>query len=239
VPRRWERFTEKAGPVVLQEPCVSLLAACTAAWLARQRQPADRHGEFWARWLFFPAARKQKTLPLPPPPCPEQAQVVRAALERLGEVCGPMSLAPAARRRYAEWLERFEDRPAEEQSEPWVSRLGTAALKVAMIYEAATSGGCVTGEEAVGRAAALVEELRGRLAAALTEEGSGARADADFKRVCRVIQAAGPVGIAHNALLKKLSPMRSGALRAILTTLKKAGQVRERQEGKGAWYRWV
>jgi hypothetical protein len=239
VPRRWERHTWQAGTFVLHQPCVSLLATCTAAWLARQRQPADRHGEFWARWLFFPAARKGQTLPLPPAPCPRQEQVVRAALERLGEAQGAMSLAPAARRQYAEWLERFEGRPAEERAEGWMSRMGTAALKVAMIYEAATSGGCLIGEEAVCRAAALVEELRALLAGALTEEGTGARADADFKRVCRVIQAAGQLGIAHNALLKKLSPMRSRALRAILATLKEAGQVRERQEGKAAWYRWM
>jgi DNA-binding transcriptional ArsR family regulator len=150
-----------------------------------------------------------------------------------------MTLAPAARRQYADWLGRFEGQPAEEPSEPWVSRLGTAALKVAMIYEVATSGGRTIGEEAVARAAALVEDLRARLAAALGEEGTGAPGGADFKRVCRVIQAAGPAGIAHNALLKRLSPMRSGTLRAILATLKEAGQVRERQEGKGAWYRWV
>jgi hypothetical protein len=241
VPEEWQRSTRLEGLVRLRRPCLSLLGCCPARWLWQQVLGRPAMERMWERWLFFAAAGKEGTLALPPPPDPEAARRLREALEGLSRVEGEMFLSIEARAEYGRWLEGFERLGGQQEEAPcqeW-SPAGRAALQIAMIYEATATGQREISGESLRLTLALLRELRERLAAVLHEEGTDGRQAADFRRICRAVQGAGPAGIRRNVLLKKLSPMLSSRLEQILRTLEEAEQITRSKEGKATWYRWA
>jgi hypothetical protein len=236
VPPWWTGPRQTGGRVDLSWPCPSLLGSCTADWLVRQGRRAGPR-DFWARWLFFPAAAKARTLALPPPPDEGLRQAVARGLEALSEVRGEMNLAAEAGARYAAWLERFEQQTRPDDDEPWGADWGTAALKVAMIYEAATSGRREISEAAMGPALDLVDHLHRTLGPLLASFGRG-RWGEDYRRVCREIRDSGAEGVPHYVLLRWLSPLPAGRLGAIVRTLEESDQISIHKEGLVTWYRW-
>jgi hypothetical protein len=237
VPEFWFGNDRGRGADALAWPCVSLLGTCPADWLARQCR-AGEHPEFWSRWLFFPAAGKDHTRALPAPLDEYALEQVMFGLEALGQARGAMSLSPGARGLYAGWVEDQERQCPADQRGPWCSRLGTAALKVAMIYEASREGSLVISAEAMRPALALVSRLRATLVEVLAP-GLEDRRGEDYRRVSRAIQAAGPEGIAHPVLLKELRPMLAGRLRSLVRTLEESEQISIHKEGQAIRYRWV
>jgi hypothetical protein len=241
VPEEWQRSTRLEGLVRLRRPCLSLLGSCPARWLWQQVLGRPGMEPLWERWLFFAAAGKGGTLPLPPPPEPEATRRLREGLECLSQVQGEMVLSPEARAEYGRWLEEFESADGQEegpQPRGW-SPAGSAALQIAMIYEATICGKMEISGEAMRLAQALVQELWDQLGNVLHSEGPGGKQSAEFRRVCRAIQAAGPAGVRRNVLLKKLSPMLSSRLEQVLRTLEEAEQITRSKEGKAAWLRWL
>src|SRR5262249_12323360 len=117
------------------------------------------------------------TLPLPASPSVKRRRTLCRLLGRLSRLRGEMKLSGEARQRYAEWLERVECEAAmvDGRLRGWRARLGTTALKAALIYEATLTGRRTVSVEAMGGATAFLKEVVDQLAESMSRGGEGGR----------------------------------------------------------------
>lgn len=131
--------TKKDGPQVINNPALSLLAACTPDELERHVRREHFASGFLARILWLPARQEAPALDRIPPIAPEQE---RAILDRLGWIAtlaGEIAFDEAVDRRLATWAAGFRAAEREGAGEGigLVNRAFDFAGKFAMLMQVA------------------------------------------------------------------------------------------------------
>ncbi|HEY8648904.1 MAG TPA: DUF3987 domain-containing protein [Candidatus Limnocylindria bacterium] len=230
-PELWER-TLKSGSVKVSAPAVSMLSGSTMDWLQKRISDGDVRGGFLPRVLFFPATDKPEWRGLVTRRNVEVERELIGTLTQLGGLQQAMAIETEAREAFDAWLRVHEEEQVDPGLQGFHSRLETAALKIAMLYQISADvplGIMPTGlhVESMRYGIALADLLWTNIRT-LTEGGFGTktRHGADLERVEELIGHNG--GILRRDLLRR-TKLRLDELEPIIRTLLE-GEVIEKIE---------
>jgi hypothetical protein len=212
------------GDYYVRQPFVTILAASTPAWLVSNRGKYE--GGFFPRWLFFTAPpQKDYDLAFPDHGDGDLRNSVLAHMDVMTRPEGQMSLTPEGLDAYESWYDHALD-GVKPYLQPWVDRMRTAALKIAMLYEV-TTGEQVgpVGAANVVLATRVIDRMAHDLNTLVEFDLAFTEEDAEMKRVKKAIFGTGAGGIPRGALLRLLSPMKAKELDVIITTLHQQGVI--------------
>ncbi len=228
-PTRWERVLQ-SKKVTICEPAVSILSASTIDWLQKRISEGDVRGGFLPRFLFWPATDKLEWRGLVTHRNDVGQRELTGVLARLAKLESKLTIATDAQTAFDAWLRRHEEEHVPPDLQGFHSRLETAALKLAMIYQLSADvpkGILPAGlhVDSVGYGTALAELLWANTKA-LTERGlaTATRYGRDIERVEELIGNNG--GIDRRDLLRR-SHLRLDELGPIVRTLQESGLIEE------------
>jgi hypothetical protein len=204
---------------VIENPCVSILAASTASWLSSRIKEDDVRGGFFPRFLFIPETKKDKRLDIPPLPDKQLQDSIARDLARLRRLSGRVTL-DRVRAGYREWIFGHEDQ-LKGQSKAGVlggfwTRLSIYTLKFAMLYQVSMDGSLEITSEAMSKAIYLTEFLKTSLVKLFDYEFQFTKAGKDKVKVLQLIER--EPGIVHGRLLQN-SNLKAKELKEVLDTL--------------------
>jgi hypothetical protein len=225
-PAEWEKATVTNGVYYIYRPCLSILGASTVNWLQDNLSESDIQGGFLPRWLFFNAKAKDYIMSIPDEPDSGQQELAFEAARRLSKIRGTVRLDDdEATDMYWSWRQRIE-----KQGDPmllsWANRLGTYALKVAMIFEASVTEGETVSTISLGSMKAsvtLIDYLMSDLKGILQDMAFDTNGQ-NLLKVKDYIRHAGKDGIAHSTALKK-SKLDKNTFSNLVGTLAETGEV--------------
>jgi len=140
-PSEWHKTTKTQGVYYVWRPTISILGASTLQWLLENCKESDLMGGFLPRWLFVSdQGTKDFTLSLRDPGNEVAYSRVKIEIAKLKALHGEMTLCVEAENMYWHWRQSVEQNTADRLG-GWVSRLGTYALKLSMVYQAAINPG--------------------------------------------------------------------------------------------------
>lgn len=226
-PGEWEKATVTNGVYYIYRPCLSILGASTVNWLQDNLTESDIQGGFLPRWLFFNAKAKDYIMAIPDEPDPEQQEAAFEAARRLSRMRGTVRLGDdeEATDLYWGWRQAIE-----KQTDPmvlsWANRMGTYALKVAMIFEASVAQGeTISSISPTSMRAAitlidyLMADLRGIL-----QDMAFDKSGQNLNKIKNYIKLAGKDGIGHSTILKK-SKLDKNTFANLVGTLAETGEI--------------
>lgn len=115
---------------------VSFTAATTMEWLVDQLNESDIRGGLLPRFLVVPAYSKETSMPLPPMGDQKEQAALAAELDRISLTEGDMFLPRESQRLYTQWFMRYDNAKLDgTRADPWIPRLATCCLKIAMILQ--------------------------------------------------------------------------------------------------------
>jgi hypothetical protein len=246
----YSKRTRGTGLYFVPNPFVSILMASTKEWLVNNSSDSDIQGGFLPRWLFFGSETKDYISAIPDPADPghlERAEEsFKAMSERTAYVCTDRKNEFTDH--YSDWRVRVEKRyQGDDVLLSWVSRMGDAALKIAVLYEASTNAQArftTISLDNIRRATDLVDLLLAELKETLRSIAFDAEGK-DVAKVRRLVKAAGKKGISHSDLLRK-SKFTARAIGNLIDTLVQAeeiiiilGQAPEAGGKQPKSYRWA
>lgn len=154
----------KTAEFTIQNPCLSLIGASTTEWLVNKMSEGDIRGGFMARFLYFPAARKVKSLPIPPKVDEKQKLQLIEELRSLQAFTGEMAYSDEARVIYEEWYRKNEKSVENEIRSDLLSsffnRLPDYCWKLAMLYAISVEGTMTISGKAMSDMIALTEYMK-------------------------------------------------------------------------------
>ncbi len=130
--------------VIIQRPCISIIAAGKVAWFISNIQQRDLEGGFIGRWLFVYGGKKQGYRPPLGPKAVEDHEVRQSLVEylrRLSKLNGAVDTTQIAGF-LNEWAQKFEKEAAAASDRDRIDFAGRAVthvLKLAMGIQAARS----------------------------------------------------------------------------------------------------
>ena len=133
------RFTRKlkSGEYTIENGFLSMIGASTIDWLINSLREGDIRGGFMARFLYFVASEKTKSLAIPPKPDLNLRMSLIDELKAISAIRGEMEISPEARPAFEAWyLEHEKALGWELQSDllsSFFSRLPDYCWKVAII----------------------------------------------------------------------------------------------------------
>ncbi|NCU27997.1 DUF3987 domain-containing protein, partial [Candidatus Nomurabacteria bacterium] len=163
--RPWISKKLKAQEYTIVDGCLSLIGASTVDWLIGQMKEGDIRGGFLARFLYFPASKKTKSLPIPPKADPAKREALVRELEGIREAFkGEMEISPEARACYEEWYlgseKALDGEIRSDLLSSFFNRLPDYCWKIAMLYTVSVEKKLTISGVAVSRAIALTEYLK-------------------------------------------------------------------------------
>ena len=218
--------------IVIKDPCISIMSASTVEWLNGAIKEHDVMGGFLPRFVFVPADRPSKLLPIPPMPDPEQQAELVRLLEGVAQPEGVSKLSQDAEGIYDSWYrDNYRQMEKDTDSEilaPFYSRLGSYLLKFAMLYELSSTGSLTVSIESMHSACMLVDQLKAKIKhlletdLLLTPEGEL------VKKVLAIVSQ--HPGISRSELLRK-SRAYSRHLELAVQSLAERGELWSQSEG--------
>lgn len=157
----------KSKEVIITDPCISIASASTVDWLNRAVKEHDIRGGFLPRFIYIPADKPSKLLPLPPTPDPEAQAAIVQRLEQIAAYRGVFGMSADAEAIHDNWYHaNYGEMSQEIDSEtlaPFYSRLSVYLLKFAMLYELSATGDFTISAEAMHSACLLVDQLKANI----------------------------------------------------------------------------
>ncbi|MCH7823390.1 MAG: DUF3987 domain-containing protein [Acidobacteria bacterium] len=205
-PRRYTR-TLRREEVVVENPCLSILAASTFDWLLEKTKAGDIRGGFFSRFLYFAPRLKSKRLAFPLPGDEGLENRIANEICLLDGMEGEVRLADDARDYYERWIFNHEDELDGHEHAGMLSgfytRYADYALKFAMLYAATADRSLIVSRERVIQAIELVEFLKATIRRLVTEDFTFSWYDKHRKRVLDQIRRSGG-RMEYSPLLKNL-----------------------------------
>lgn len=226
----YSKRTRGTGLYYVPKPFLSILMASTKEWLVNNSSDSDIQGGFLPRWLFFGSEGKDYIGAIPDPADPGHLERAEKAFKEMAERTAHVSTDQANdfTDLYADWRVRVEKRyHGDDVMLSWVSRMGDAALKIGVLYEASTNTKArftTISVDNIRRATGLVDHLLVELQETLRSIAFDAEGK-DLTKVRRLIKSAGRTGILHSELLRK-SKYSSRNLTQLVDTLVEAEEVK-------------
>ena len=187
------RFTRKlkSGEYTIENGFLSLIGASTIDWLINGLREGDIRGGFMARFLYFVASKKTKSIPIPPKPDLELRTNLIEELRAVSVIQGEMKYSPEAEECYKTWyLEHEKGLGWELQSDllsSFFSRLPDYCWKIAMLYSISVERELTISGGAVCKAIALTEYVKGGIKHLIEEEFEFSEEGRNKKKVFRFI----------------------------------------------------
>jgi len=158
----WEYKTSGVGADKLYGICTNCLFASTPMWIANNLPEEAIGGGFTSRTIIITADKKYKWLDIPPPPDPAIFDRLRTDLLRIRSLVGEFEWHPDARKLYSDWYSTFETLTMEcrdQRMRPFIARMHTIAIKVAMCLHVAHSDTLIIEPQDMGQAIDLVTDV--------------------------------------------------------------------------------
>lgn len=232
-PPYYDRKT-KTETVLIENPCLSIMAASTIEWLNGRIKEGDMRGGFLNRFIYIPALRKSRVMAFPPEPDNSLCQTLAQQLREIRELRGTADLS-GVRDQYSEWYQRHEKSLYKQRNQEILSgfyaRLADYTLKVAIIYEASSSGSLSISAESLQQAIALIEFLKRNIVMLVNEDLALSPEAAERRKVLSLI----PYSPEHitRANLIRYSRLSSGKLDEHLRTIMGTEEVESMSVGEG------
>lgn len=235
-PPEYCRMT-KGKSIQIKQPIISMASATTTQWLTSRNAEDDFGGGFLARFLFVPVFKREKSLPLPPPPDPMRFSQLVRNLQKIRENFPEQVEArytPDARGEYIDWYKRFDalEPFADTPLAPFHARYQAAVHKLAMLHTVATGGNLRAMDiAAVIYATATVEFITKNLLVLYDRHLTFGKADEGMKKVMDLVPEKG--SILRSALLKGSRMKVKDFDETILTLIEAERITTETVPGKG------
>ena len=182
--------TKTQGKYYVYRPFVSILGASTVDWFIAGCKHSDLMGGFLPRWLFFANGVQDFQLSQP-----DGADEKIAA--RLAERCvamkqyrGLAKFSPDAEDFYNEWY-LLNCRDNDKGIAAWLARLTVYAKKIALVFEAASTGSMTISEASTALACKLVTRIKDGLCQLLDEQLAFSDTDRHVKRFVEIVKSHG------------------------------------------------
>ena len=230
--RPWLTRKLKTQEYTIENGCLSLIGATTVDWLIDRMKEGDIRGGFLARFLYFPASKKTKSLPIPPKADVAKRQALVQELEGIREAFkGEMEISPEARDVYEHWyLENEKSLDGELRSDllsSFFNRLPDYCWKLAMLYAVSVDKKYTISGEAVSRAIALTEYLKTSIKNLVEEDFEFTKEGKNKKKLHKLLEkhsVAGKLGVDHSALLRN-SHLSARDFREAIEALVQEGKI--------------
>jgi hypothetical protein len=158
----WEYKTSGVGADKLFGICTNCFFASTPSWIANNLPEEAIGGGFTSRCVIITASEKYKWISVPSTPDKELYENLRADLLRIRSLVGEVTWHPEARVFYDEWygtLDKITKECRDQRMRPFLARIHTIALKVAMCLHVARSDSLVIEPCDIDQAITLVTDV--------------------------------------------------------------------------------
>jgi hypothetical protein len=184
-------------------PRINILATSSEAWFFNNLTEDDSAGGFVPRWLLIRSPGRARSVPTPRALDRAQQEALAACLRSIAGLQGSASIAQV-QLLYDEWYRqaqlRFEGQPNRALASAYFNRHRVHVLKLAVIYEAASSQTLAVGDAAWRRAVAMAAALEATIFS-LLDTGMNAAGYA-LKQMEERVRSAGPDGLSKSAFTK-------------------------------------
>ncbi len=219
---------EDTPPIVFHTaPRINILATSTPDWLMSNLAQEDTTGGFIPRWLPVKLVGSGKAVPIPKALDVTLASELTARLKKINLLRGSVELSDEVNRLYEEWYlatkKRFEEQPNPDLALPFFNRLRNQLLKLAVVYEVASTCSLDVSTAAMRKAIALVrrveETIYDLLKTGMSSHG------ATLVRIEERIKAKKQHGISKSELTRAFQYLDSRERLHAIATLRNAGTV--------------
>lgn len=212
---------------------VSFIAATTLEWLTDQMQESDIRGGLLPRFILIPAYKKERSMPRPPMGDEHVRKLLAGELERISLTDGLMTLSKDAEREYDRWYMQWDTAKLDgTRSDPWIPRIATAAMKIAMILQVDADGHRVIAGQTMREATQYATWALTQIGKLCREELAFSRFEVDLKRIREILQGeeTEPTEgwMDYQELLWR-SHIRTDGLRKIIQSGVESGQIEPRK----------
>ena len=230
-PKERVKKTTTQGKLYLYKPYISIFGASTVHWLVQGCRESDMLGGFLPRWLFFTNTEQDFSLSERDAPDPQIRERLTADCQKLKAYRGDVTYGDEAKDCYHEWYHAFI-KDTDALVTPWLPRLTVYAKKIALVFEAATTGENIVSAATNQLACKLVSKLKDDLAKMLHEQMAFNEVDRLCKRLVQIVKANGG-RVEHSAALRNLNTdARTMNMAVVPTACQKALIVREEVKAK-------
>ena len=182
--------TKTAGKYYIYRPFVSILGASTVDWFVAGCKHSDLMGGFLPRWLFFANGVQDFQLSQPDGTDEGIASRLMERCRDLKRYRGRVVFSTEAEDFYNGWyLENCKD--ADKAIAAWLARLTVYAKKIALVFEAASTGSTTISEGSTVLACKLVSCIKDGLVRLLDEQLAFSDTDRNVKRFVEMVRAHG------------------------------------------------
>ncbi len=156
-----------------------MLAASTPAWLVRSLPPSELEGGFASRVIFVVEHNARRSIAFPdmevkPADYEARRRFLKADLERIHALVGPMQLTERMRIEAARWYEAYQARhrsDADMRFSGYYGRKFDTVLKVATVLSVSESSDMVIDMKHFEHALSLLQEVESRMLHAFGSHG--------------------------------------------------------------------
>lgn len=209
-------------------PRINILATSSEAWFFNNLTEEDSAGGFLPRWLLIRSPGRTRSVPTPVALDRTKEAALAACLRSIAQLKGSASIGHV-QSLYDEWYSqaqlRFEAQPNRVLASAYFNRHRVHTLKLAVVYEAASSQTLEVKEVAWQRAVAMAASLEATIFS-LLDTGMSAAGYAITQMEER-IRAAGPLGLPRSLFTKAFQSVPQYEREAQIRTLLDSETIRE------------
>ena len=222
----YTRDTRSSGSVKIEGCALSIIAGSTIDWIIDRINGGDLRSGFLARFLFWPATRKNGWRGFGDTANVTINASMLSFVDCLAEMKGEATFDAEVIVLYNAWLREHENEvnthalPVELQG--FYTRIGTYVLKLAVLYQLSLSLSLEVTMEAMSYAIKLAEYLKSHLIRLIEDELVFTRDGKEIKRIKEIIQSAGTI---ERAELVRKAKMQSRRLDGLLMTLQQGEEL--------------
>jgi len=225
----------RAAEIRIDNPCISIVSATTMNWFTEMIKLGDMEGGFLNRFIFVPAYKKLKNMPIPPKLDEEKLRVLRVILEDLQKYYNEkeFSMSSEARELYINWfdasLSEIEIQKDDSGYCASATRMQVYLIKFAMINAIVDNHASIISGENMIKAIGLVDWLMIQTKSIIKTEISGNKYEKQLRSVRRVLERNG--GECAWSRLLQNSNMKSKELMEIIMTLEERCEIERTFQG--------
>ena len=251
----WRYETEGKGQDKLYNVCVNCLAATTPGWIMDNLPQSAIGGGFTSRFVMVYGDQVYKRVTIPwirsvgdlkdPSVIERHESLYKSLVKDLQHIhqnlLGPFIWEPSAYQMFDSWYHRIDDKikeTSDERLHPFVGRMHTIALKVAMCLRADYSDDLVLTVDDVKPAITLMEEVLKTASSAFGGHGRS-KSGPDVQRVMAQVKMLRSAGF-RELMTLNYRHLNKTELQQVLSTIESMGLIRishssERPDGTITW----
>ena len=195
---------------VIRDPAISIGAGTTTEWFLEKVRERDLFAGFLPRFIFLPGLEKERNDSFPPPADIAKQNALVKQLHFISEISGAAHFTSDALKLHDQFYHQYIASIASHNSflSAFHERLQMYRLKFGLILEAATNPetfakNLTITSRSIRSANHLVSFLVSKLEQLVEEEFVFTKFEAGRKKILKLIQGAGRIGIARKDLLRK------------------------------------